>query len=313
MLTTIEELYYALFARLNIEIGNVQLCDGFRFDMRRMAGTAKRDDLPEHSHLSLIFLACREVLMSEEVYGFLDRELIRQHQAHYVRWAIEKSAREGYYPKDQLGYRQYILRLVANPSSPAFLRWYGVNTKYKLAPAAALAALSEKYLTILPKSPEVLEHAAKRRDSTTYMEDPETQERLRALANREASSSMLNGITVGEFRRIEGTLPLKEYAARRMCICFNFCVCARECTRKAARTCPCSARMSVICANQETEPKRSFVDRYGDLAEAIFEGLCVTRKGITAERMAAELKTGLDLFHEEVIDYRREHTKMSLK
>lgn len=313
MLKTTEELYYALYASLSIEITNVGICDGYIFDIREMGGGEKGNELPEQSHLGLMFRACKEVLRSEEICELLNREIIRQHQADYVRWAVEKSAREGYYPKDQLGYRQYILRLVAHPESPALLRWYGLIPENMLAPTAALSVLTERYMDIQKKERGDQENETNRRDSATSMEERKTYETIRTMANREAASAMLNGITVGEFRRIEGTLPLKEYAAKMKCICFNFCICAAECTRKASRSCPCSARMSRVCANQEIEPQRAFEERYGDLTEAVFEGLCVTGTGKTVEHMAAELKTGLDLFHQEVIDFRREHIKMSLK
>lgn len=313
MLKTTEELYYALYASLNIEITNVDICDSYLFDIRKKAGAEKRDKLPEQSHLGLMFRACKEVLRSEDICELLDREIIRQHQANYVRWAIEKSAREGYYPKDQLGYRQYILRLVAHPESPALLRWYGLIPERKLAPATALTVLTERYMVILKKERADQEGKVNQRDSTTSIEERKTYETVRTMANREAASAMLNGITVGEFRRIQGALPLREYAANMKCICFNFCICAKECTKKASRPCPCSGRMSRVCANQEIEPQTAFEERYGDLTEAVFEGLCVTRRGETVEHMAAELKTGLDLFHQEVIDFRREHIKMSLK
>lgn len=310
MLKTAEDLYYAVYARLNIEITNIDICDGYRFDIRDMAGAEKRDKLPEPSHLGLMFRACKEVLRSEEICELLNKEIIRQHQANYVRWAVEKSAREGYYPKDQLGYRQYILRLVAHPQSPGLLQWYGLNTVYMQDPAAALTALTEKYLYILKKERGGLECKA---NGSPPMEDREISENIRAMANREASSAMLNGMTVGEFRRIEGTLPLKEYAARMMCICFNFCFCAGTCTKKAHKPCPCSTKMSQVCKEQETEPRKTFDERYRDLAEAILEGLCVTGEGTTEEHMAAELRTGLDLFHQELIDFRREHVKMILQ
>ncbi|KAK2765446.1 hypothetical protein FQN54_008299 [Arachnomyces sp. PD_36] len=312
MLKTIEELYYAIYACLNIEIANVQLCDGFRFDIRKMAGSKRQSNLPAQSHLNMLFQACKEVLRSDEICTFLNKEIVQQHQTSYIHWAIERSAREGYYPKDQVGYRQYILRLVASPDSPAFLKWYGLNPEHKASPAKVIAAISERYLTA-PKQREVQKDAETKRDSVVRMENPWAYERLRALSHRESSGAMLNGITVGEYRRIQGTMPLKKYAARGKCICFNYCDCSADCTKKPSSSCPCTARMKVICAAQESKSQKSISARYGDLAEAIFDGLCVTREGITSEQMAAELRTGLDLFHAEVIDYRRELIKMTLE
>ena len=314
MLKAIEELYYALYARIHIEIGHVQLCDSFRANKGKFhAGHSNMDPLPQPSHLNVIFHACKEVLKANDVCTFLNKEIIQQHQTDYVRWAVDNCARQGYYPVDQLGFRQYILRLVANPSSPAFKQWYGLNPALKSAPGNVLAALSEKYLDILPKEHRGRENEVVKSRVLMSIPDPHTQERYRVMSNREATGALLNGTTVGEFRRIEGTWALKDYAANGRCICFGFCICANQCTRNPDRPCPCSSRMATICANQEIEPQKMFSERYGDLAEAIFEGLCVSKQGISAEDMAKELRLGLELFHEEFLDYRREYTRLAMK
>jgi hypothetical protein len=316
LLKTIEDLYYAIYARLNIEIGNVQLCESFHFDIRRLALNQKGMTdgyLPEPSHLNLIFQACKLLLRSDAICGFLDKEIVRQHQADFVRRAVETSAANGYVPEDLLGYRRYIQKLVSDPQSPFCRKWCGLNPVYKSAPGLVLATLSEKYLVILPKEKKRLENEQIRKNAIARIIDPYKFERNRVLANREASSALLEGMTVGEYRRIEGKRSLTEYVHEAKCICFGFCSCALECTRRPDKGCPCSGRMSVICATEEPERGQNFPDRCSELAEAIFEGLGAAKRGTTVEEIAMELKTGLDLFHGEVIGYRRSWLEAELK
>jgi hypothetical protein len=312
LLMTIEDLYYAVYARLNIEIGNLKLCQSFGFDIRKMALSQKllaREYLPESSHLHMIFNACKKILKSDDICGFLDKEIIRQNQADYVRRAVQSSAAAGYHPEDQLSYHRYVQRLVSDPKSPFYQKWYGLNPIYESAPGMVLATLSEKYLALVPKEKGIQEQEAKMKLATESVEDPAKQERKRVFANREAACAMLNGISVGEYRRTEGKWTVRQYVKEKLCVCFGFCSCSIKCTIKSDKPCPCNTRMSIICPTQEPDDRQTFADRCAELAAAVFEGLCAVEHNATMFEMAMELKDGLDLFHEEVIGYRRSCTE----
>ncbi|KAK2773722.1 hypothetical protein FQN53_003992 [Emmonsiellopsis sp. PD_33] len=379
LLSTVEDLYYALYARLNIEIANVQLCESFQLDIRKMAlrkssltaaaaaaaAVATGEDthhLPAPALINMIFQACKRILRSEDICGFLDREIIHQHQAAYVQRAVEAYAaarpqRPGEVEVevddvdvDLLGYRRHIERLVADPNSEFRAQWSGLNPIYKYAPGMVLATLSEKYLALQPKrssssSSSSHSHSHSRSsssggsgsevsDTSDYSDnngnDRHTRtrprnaakksiaahladtERRRISANREAAYAMLNGMTVGEHRRLDGKRSLRAYVRDELCICFGYCSCAKECTVKDgnARRCPCSGRMGVICDvddggdGEGVDGKRGFAERCARLAGALFGGLCEVRGDTSFFEVYMEVKGGLEVFHQEVVGYR---------
>ncbi|KAK2807556.1 hypothetical protein FQN50_005424 [Emmonsiellopsis sp. PD_5] len=359
LLSTVEDLYYALYARLNIEIANVQLCESFQLDIRKMAlrknnltatSVAADNHLPEPALINMIFQACKRILRSEDICGFLDREIIHQHQAEYVQRAVEAYAAARRRSLDEvevhdvdvdvLGYRRHIERLVADPNSEFRAQWSGLNPIYKYAPGMVLATLSEKYLALQPKRSSSSHSHSRSNSSSSGGSDSDYSdgngsdkhtptriglrnppkksiaahladtERRRISANREAAYAMLNGMTVGEHRRLEGKRTLRQYVRDELCICFGYCSCAKQCTIKDgnARRCPCSGRMSVICDvdvdGDGEDGKRGFAERCARLAGALFAGLCEVRGDTSFFEVYMEVKGGLEVFHQEVVGYR---------
>ncbi|EDN08186.1 hypothetical protein I7I51_03861 [Histoplasma capsulatum] len=387
LLQTIEDLFYALYARLNIEITNVQLSESFRRDndggTTRMGQNNYRSVssagqyLPGPSNVSMIFQACKRLLTSEDICNILDQELICMKQASYVQNAVEAfvaNDSDGYCHRDDvLEYRRHVEMIVFDPNSPFARELIGLNPIYKEAPCMVLAMLSEKYLGFqrpadrnddssnihyeyaavemarpTPIPPPTAIIAISRQNSVASSSTSSSAssaatlsmhrllpERRRTEANREAAYAMLNGISVGEYRRTEGKRALRQYVRDQLCICFGYCSCARKCTLKFARTCPCSARMSVLCdvevagqyygppwldeeglaqgqGHREQQavvimdPTENFSRRCAQLGCALFAGLCSVRKGVVLSffEVYMEVKAGAEVFHQEALAYR---------
>ncbi|OJD17499.1 hypothetical protein AJ78_02420 [Emergomyces pasteurianus Ep9510] len=390
LLQTIEDLFYALYARLNIEISTAQLSESFQLDVHGktaltrqssyLAASAAVQYLPVPDHINTIFQACKRLLASEDICGILDQEIICMHQATYVYVANNKN-RGHCHPDDVLRYRRHVEMVVLDSNSPFAMQWVGLNPIYKHAPGLVLAMLSEKYLGFQhpvdrnkdgnsSNNKNSYEYAAaevktplaasapfpttittamaimRRKNSVTSSGTTSSSsssssatlsthrllpERRRTEANREAAYAMLNSISVGEHRRIEGKRALRQYVRDQLCICFGYCSCARKCTLKSARACPCSARMSIICdvdigqygdqqwlaeEGQEQQPvldaRENFSNRSAQLGCALFAGLCSVKKGTVMSffEVYMEVKAGSEVFHQEVLAYRESMGKM---
>ncbi|KAF3483986.1 uncharacterized protein GIQ15_03310 [Arthroderma uncinatum] len=209
LLSATEDLFYILLARIKNEIQRMEINESFKFNFRHQKINPRfleRRGLPERWHLKLIFDACRRLLLSEEVCGVLNTELIRQQQEEYMDQTMQMGEAAGYFEDDPIGYRRYIQSLITDPNSPYRIQWSGLNPVYDAAPAMIFATVNEKYLDILARekkqgkssSPKV------RSPPPAWKSNPIHKEERRIQANRDAACAMLHGITVGEFRRREG-------------------------------------------------------------------------------------------------------------
>ncbi|PGH17121.1 hypothetical protein AJ79_01259 [Helicocarpus griseus UAMH5409] len=202
LLETVEDLFYALYGGLNVEIANVQMCQNFQPDFQRndralmrysgyptaaaAAASGRQDCLPGPTHISMIFHACKRLLKSEEIYGQLDRELIHKYKAEYVEHAVEEYAADNsqgdHHRQDLLAYRRYIEKMISGPNSPYGGQWTGLNPIYRDAPGMVPALLLEKYLAFQTNDNEINEE--------TYPQQHEYTEAAAAtLAMRRSHSS----------------------------------------------------------------------------------------------------------------------------
>ncbi|OJD21386.1 hypothetical protein ACJ73_07274 [Blastomyces percursus] len=393
LLQTIEDLFYALYSRLNIEITNLQHCESSPHlgknsstttahtgPSRYLSVSAVERYLPGPSQVIVIFQACKRLLTSEDISGVLDQEIISMKKATYVQHAVEayvaNNVNKGRCrPAEVKEYRRHVGTVVLDPNSPFAREWTGLDPIYKKAPNMVLSMLSEKYLWFQkhadtnsvntinnkkrhehgetemgrPTPAPTATMAVKRQNSVTSSSTTSSSsssatlsahrllpERRRTEANREAAYAMLNGIYVGEHRRTEGKRALRQCVRDQLCICFGYCSCARKCTIKDARACPCSPRMSVICdveiagqyygqpmlsnAWDEDEerqcqeqqgvvmldPRQNFSRRCAQLGCALFAGFCSVRKGVVLSffEVYMEVKAGAGVFHQEALAYR---------
>ncbi|KAL1970444.1 hypothetical protein VTN77DRAFT_4088 [Rasamsonia byssochlamydoides] len=304
LILAIEDLYYVLYARLVIEIGNVQLCSSFNLDIRRLSG---KDIivLPEPSHLLAILNICKGVLDARQVCQVLNEEIIEQHQEEFVQQAIKKYRDMGRQPDDVLGYRRHVRKLINDPDSGFSQEWRGLNPVYQMAPKEILAILSEKYLSVTPREKpagNVVSLDLPFIDPNTV--DPGIWEQKIIRAHRQATLAILEGKSVGEVRREDDRgCNLMDYVKEKKCVCFSFCSCARECTKDAERLCPCAERMMRGLLVEQSG--QTFAERCRMLAEVVFEGLSAVKREASEDEMASELTLGLELFKKEVLKHRQ--------
>lgn len=317
LLVAVEDLFYALIARLNIEVQNIDLCQSFHFDLRNMKPSLRfleKKCLPEPRHLRLILEACIELLKSDYICGQLNTELIRAQETDYIQQTLEMGAQVGCFTNDPQGYRRYIASLITNPDSPYRVKWHGLNPIYDAAPSMILATLSEKYIGVLTKEKKdglIEEEEEKEEEQQRHQLLPanglveRSQDEMRhVLAHRESAYAILNNISVGEYRRREGQWQLGVYAKSNLCICFSLCSCSRRCTIKGARKCPCTSRLNSYSSERRPDFKLSFIEKCSDLAATLFEGLSAAYRGMSVFNMMLDLNAGLDNFHEEIVGYR---------
>ncbi|KAK2858400.1 hypothetical protein FQN49_004769 [Arthroderma sp. PD_2] len=313
LLSATEDLFYILLARLKNEIQRIDVNQSFQFNFGRQKINPRfldRRGLPEHKHLKLIFDACRRLLLSEQVCGLLNTELIRHQQEDYIQQTMQMGEVAGYFADDPIGYRKYIQSLITDPNSPYRIKWSGLNPIYDAAPAMIFATVSEKYLGIMAREKKEGKDACPkvRSPPPAWKSNPIQEEERRIQANREAACAMLHGITVGEFRRRDGQERVRGYVQQNLCVCLELCTCSRRCTVKGSRICPCTSRMNLLC-EEDLGLRRPFVERCADMAVILFEALSATYQGIGVLEMMYYLNRGLEYFHEEVTLFRENYWK----
>ncbi|KAL1956335.1 hypothetical protein VTO42DRAFT_7418 [Malbranchea cinnamomea] len=297
LIAATEDLFYVVCARLKVEISNIELRQSFHFDVRNVRSGQNfvvRHCLPEPKHLKLIFQGCLVLLESDSIRSVLEQELIHQQQTEFLNESVKDVLASGLHPENSPIFCKNMQSMIRQPHSLLHRLWSGLDPVYDTAPAMVLATVSEKYRGSLK--------------NTKTEKKPENQwhlERRHILANREAAYATLCGVTVGEHRRKEGQLTLNQYLKEKLCICFGLCACARRCTEKSHRPCPCSARLALRSGIADVDLTESFSERCSDGAAAIFKTLSRASRASSVSDMAFMLAAGLDGFRKEVISFRK--------
>ncbi|KAH1420464.1 hypothetical protein KXV70_001491 [Aspergillus fumigatus] len=297
-----EKLYYSLYARLVMEIANVELCSHFDLNLRRML-VKETFTLPETSHLRDIFITFKDILDAPEICSGLDYDLVKQHQDSIIRNATDKLAITGFSAHDLIGYRTSTLKIVSDETHPFVLKWRGLVYLYQMPGVETITAMSEKYLTIMPQVSATEDFPAIElpfidRDSI----QPEIWQRENVLDNRQATLAKLEGRSVGDMRRDDSRRRLLDFVKEKKCICRSSCSCATDCTMDVVLPCPCSER--ILCIAQakryERAGEQDFGPRCGSLARAFFEGLAMVGREVAHYELVAELHRAMQLFEELV-------------
>lgn len=287
LLVAAEDLFYVIYARLKSEISNIELRQTFHFDIPHLVNGRLypvHRCLPEPNHLKHIFQACLALLKSDEVGGPLDQEILRQEQADRVEKAMKSVVDQGHGP--------------SNTPTPSGKQFRGLGLRHDASPAMVLGTLAEKYRGRYHKT-------------TSCMSEGKHEEWRRILANREACYAKLSGTTVGEHRRREGQLGQHQYLREKLCICFGACHCAKRCTDRGHRICPCNARLSMKSRFKEVDLHGSFGSRMSDEAARITEMLSEAKRSTTRTDLATMLAGELASFPQEVILLRRLVSRLS--
>lgn len=303
LVDVVENLYYACYARLMLEIANVELCATSDLDVKHLSNKSSASFLlPEPNHLLKIYLCCREILDAPSICHEINTALVHQYQDAYIHQALDRiTAEGGFILDDLLGYRACVMGVLTDRSSLFHQHWDS-EPLYTMPPAELLTELSEKYLAFLPKAPVV--------DPVPGTElpwmssngvDSERWERQTIRAHRQATLAKLEHRAIGDVRRDDGRRRLRDYLSERQCVCRATCTCASTCTADPERPCPCAERMlRITTARHGGSRRRSLGARSTSLAKAIFEGLAAMRRDVDEFAIAVELERGMGLIGEEL-------------
>ncbi|KAL2821730.1 hypothetical protein BDW59DRAFT_174085 [Aspergillus cavernicola] len=297
-----ENLYYALYARLIMEIASADLCSSFTLGFRRMP-INNSFVLPEPSQLCKILFVCKHILDDRTVCLNPNKALIKQHQNEYIRRAVDKIHGAGFILDDFVGYRPYALSIVNDEFSEFCRKWSKSSALYQMPPGEVLTLQSEKYLSFSPKAavqeavpalnlPFIDQHTV----------NPDIWERELILDNRQATLAKLEGKCIGETRRQDDRRRLIDLVRERKCICRPVCSCAWDCTLEVERQCPCSERMLslMVAKRRRSVGPLPFGPRCSALAKAIFQGVASIRIDADDVELSAEMDRAILIFTEEI-------------
>ncbi|KAH8431865.1 uncharacterized protein LDX57_009516 [Aspergillus melleus] len=302
LIDAVEGLYYALFARLIMEMANVDLCSCFHLNLHGMTGKASCT-LPEPTHLFKILLFCKRMLESPAICLHIHKELVRQHQSEYVRRAISRFESMGVFLDDLLGYRRDIMSVASDSSSAFRQKWTNGILLYDMPPEEVLTVLSERYLALTPKVTFQDELPTSELPFVnSELADPEVWERELIKDHRQATLAKLEGKSVGDVRRVDERRRLSDYVKENKCICRSSCTCAWDCTLDPERPCPCAERQMrvLLVKRRKGVSPREFGARCSSLAKAIFQGISCLRRDVEDQEIAKEFDRALLLFAEEI-------------
>ncbi|KAL4749058.1 hypothetical protein BDW72DRAFT_205092 [Aspergillus terricola var. indicus] len=309
-----ESLYYAVYARLIMEIAAADLCASFTLEVRRLA-TNSAFILPEPSQLCKILFNCKQALDDSTICVNLNKELVRQHQLDFIRRTSDKIQDAGFVLDDLIGYRQHAIRIVSDKSSDFCQKWGKTSVLYEMPPEDVLALQSEKYLSLSPKSAVQQVVPLLKLPFIELDTIPSSiRERDVIMDNRQATLAKLEGKCVGEARRTEGRRRLIDLVRERKCICRSVCICAHDCTQDVERHCPCSERLLslMVAKRRNSVGPLPFGPRCSALAKAIFHGIASVRPDADDIELTAEIDRATMIFIEEVRKQRSANTTYSL-
>ncbi|CAI7615960.1 unnamed protein product [Penicillium glandicola] len=300
LVDTVENLYYALYARLTIELASIELCGSYRVDL-----SALRIELPflmpEADHLYRIVLAFKEVLDSPGICAILRRDVIAHFQKGYINHVMKKPSQTELPFFDPLGYRPFAMRTVSCRHGSYCEKWKGLIPFFNAIPAETMATMSEKYLTMtpvaIPPDDIALEDLPWIFPENVGMAVWDTDV---VRDNRLADAAKMMGTTIGEERKKESTPGLYHLIRQQKCICKSICACSLECTLEIQRACPCAERHVRIMTTKRGLAYRrngpTFAATASTTARMFFYGLSELRRDVKAADIADELDHAFELF-----------------
>ncbi|CAI7664104.1 unnamed protein product [Penicillium viridicatum] len=302
LIDTVENLYYALYACITIELASIELCGSFRIDT-----SALRIELPffmpEADHLYRIVTAFKDVLDSPEICAIRRKDVIDHFQQEYIKQVLAKKPNPDDLPFDPLGYRPFAKRTVSYRHGSYCQKWKGLVPCFDSIPAETMATMSEKYFTMQPVTilradipseklpwiyPEDIGMAVW---DTHIVADNRLSERAQKLKT-----------SIGEERKKSSTPSLYHLVRQRKCICSSICSCSLECTLEVQRPCPCAERLVRIMSTKRGLAYRknghgpTFAATASTTARMFFDGLAQLNRNVNATDIANELGNAFELF-----------------
>lgn len=297
-----ENLFYALYSRMIIEMAGIELCALFKVELRPVAGS-RQYHLPDPNHMYRIFLACKDNLDNYNVCELLQEGVVHRWQDAFISRFATKEAGNGLNSDDLLGYRQFARNVVCDPCSAYVTKWRFLVPFFPSIPREILILMSEKWFTVMPKAtlPDDVPSS-----ELPFIDlkrvNPAQWEKELIVDYRLASLSKLEGRAIGEERRDDPKIRLLNSAKCHKCICTSSCLCAKECTVYVESACPCSERyVRLMTARLSKGPGRfGFTTRANTAARACWESFAMLRRDVSDETFLLEWSEAFAVFELEI-------------
>jgi hypothetical protein len=294
----VENLFYAIYARVVIELANIELCGTFRIDLRSLR-THRPFLLPEPDHLYRIVLTFKDVLDSPCICAILRKDILQKFQNSYITEALDKTKDADYPIHDPLGYRLHAASIATKRNGSYYTKWQELIPFFNILPEKLLVMWSEKYLTVAPVRviPDDIPF-----DQLPFIDPSQIGYDIHAAEtikdHRMASLAKLEGTSIGEERQKDPKSRIFYLAKQRKCVCQSVCRCSKDCTGDVLHSCPCAERhvriMIVKHGIHYRMPDTDFVTTAGTLTRMYFHGLASLKRGVTQRFIAQELQRAFE-------------------
>ncbi|CAG7922480.1 unnamed protein product [Penicillium olsonii] len=298
LITIAENLFYALYARVVIELANIELCGTFQSASRSLP-SHRPFLLPEADHLYRIVIAFKDVLDTPNICANFHKDVALHFQQDYISQVVDKAKDLEYPLQDATRYRAYVARIVTDRNGAFCKKWLSLIPFFNVIPDRVMAMLSEHYLTVAPVVvvPDDIPF-----DQLPFINPDQIADELRDAETKKdhyaATLAKLEGTTIGDERLKDPKSRIYYLAKQRKCVCRGLCRCASECTRLVVNCCPCAERQIRILKMKRdlhsTCPGLNFVTTAGTMARMYFHGLASLRRGVTDHQISAELQRAFE-------------------
>lgn len=299
MIDIVENLFYALFSRVTIELANIELCGSFQVDLRSLQNF-QPCLLPEPDHLYRILLSFKDVLDSPEICPILRKDFVAHFQQEYISLIVDKQSRKQFPLFDPLGYRQFAIEIASNRAGSYCKKWKDLIPCFNVIPAEILTMMSEKYLTVYAVSmlPDDIPCNQLPWINPKQLA-PDVVDAELIKDHRMSALAKLEDTSIGEERRKDPKSGIYYLIKQRKCICIALCRCAKVCTQKVVCPCPCAERHVRTLTTKRGLARRqsgpSLATTTGTLARMYFQGLSSLKRHVTAENILNELQQAFEL------------------
>jgi hypothetical protein len=297
LIDIVEHLYYVLYARVIIELANIELCSSVEDENTQRRAHSQTFLLPSADHLYRIVLAFKDVMDSQEICAMLKKEFVEQYQRRYIISATEIVNKKGEALFDRFGYRRFVYNIVINREGSYYLKWKSLIPFFDTIAPGVIVLLSDKYRGLDPVTTLA--------DDIPYEElpfinqiqlGPTINEKETIQDNRLASLARLNQISIGE-QRLQSPLCNSYWLAKEQkCICPATCRCSDECTNDASRYCPCAERHVRIMTTTRRHNYigADFITCVNTAVRMHFYGLSFLKREVTEKVIMDELQAAFD-------------------
>ncbi|KAJ5848846.1 hypothetical protein N7534_008164 [Penicillium rubens] len=285
LIDIVQNLYYALYARLTIEMASIDLCGSFPIDARRVRMEIPHL-MPEANHLYRIALAFKEVLDSPKSEAYIDQP--REEKRHL-------------FTPDRDEYHQFAMTTVSRRRGSYCEKWGQLIPFFNSVSAETMASLSQKYLLLSPW------HIP--RDDIPFGDLPWLSQDAvgmevwdsdvvneRHLSER----AQINGTGMGDERKKEPIPDLYYHVRQGKCICLSICQCSLHCIYSLEH-CRCSERhVRIMAAKRGFAHRRNggptFAATASTIARKFFDGLAELKRDVKDDVIASELENAFEFF-----------------